>query len=184
MRIYFIRHTEADDDRRDSFGGISDDPLIQTGRDYAKTVGKLLSNMNIEVIYTSPYLRATQTAELINESLSVDVVEIYNLRERNSYGVLSGIEKERAKTLFTTIYRRVEQMKQKGTKPSNSVETLPSAEVYLELLLRAEDAFKQIFRESEIAGFKNVAIVTHGGFASAFFNDVLKKPIELEKESS
>ncbi|MFA5032771.1 MAG: histidine phosphatase family protein [bacterium] len=181
MKIYFIRHTEADDDRRDSYGGIADDPLIESGKKYARNVGQVLSTRNIEVVYTSPYIRARETAELINEALSVEVVEIYNLRERNSYGVLSGIEKSRAKTLFPPIYMRVQQMKENDTKPSESVETLPGAETYTEILLRAKDAFNQIYRESKLANFKRVAVVTHGGFAWAFFKDVVKIPKQLEK---
>ena len=100
MKIYFIRHTDADDDRRDSFGGIADDPLIQEGKEYAKKVGELLKNKDIDKIYTSPYLRAKQTAEILNNCINVGIIEIYNLRERNSYGVLSGIEKEKAKTFL------------------------------------------------------------------------------------
>lgn len=181
MKIYFIRHTEADDDRRGSYGGIADDPLIESGRKYARSAGQVLSNKGIEVIYTSPYRRARETAELINESIKVDVVEIYNLRERNSYGILSGIEKNRAKTLFPSIHQRVKQMKENGTKPSKSIETLPGAEIYLDLLLRARDVFNQIFRKGELAGFKCVAVVTHGGFAWAFFKDIIRIPKELEK---
>jgi broad specificity phosphatase PhoE len=181
MKIYLVRHTEADDDRRDSYGGIADDPLIESGRKYARSTGQVLSNKGIEVIYTSPYMRARETAELINESINVHVVEIYNLRERNSYGVLSGIEKNRSKALFPSIQMRVQQMKENGTKPSTSIETLPGAEIYLDLLLRAKDAFNQIFREGKLASFKCVAVVTHGGFAWAFFNDVVRIPTELEK---
>ena len=181
MRIYFIRHTEADDDRRDSYGGIANDPLIKSGREYAQKVGELLKSKGIEVIYTSPYVRAKETADIINKALNVDVIEIYNLRERNSYGVLSGIEKSKAKELFPQIAARVKKMKEEGTKPSKSSETLPGAEIYLDLLLRAQDAFKQIFRESHLKGFKTAVIVTHGGFAWAFFRDVINNPMDLEK---
>jgi broad specificity phosphatase PhoE len=109
------------------------------------------------------------------------VVEIYNLRERNTYGVLSGIEKDRAKELFPEIAERVKQMKKEGCKPTHSIETLPGAEVYLDLLLRAEDAFKQIFKECNLKGTKTAAVVTHGGFAWGFFRNVIEKPMELEK---
>lgn len=181
MKIYFLRHTEADDDRRDSYGGIANDPLIQSGREYAEKVGKLLSEKGIEVLYTSPYARAKETALLINENIGVEVAEIYNLRERNSYGVVSGIEKKIVEKLFPEIDKRIKQMKKEGTKPSKSVETLPGAEIYLNLLLRAKDAFKQIFRESQLKGFNTVALVTHGGFAYAFFKDVINTPLDLEK---
>lgn len=181
MKIYLIRHTEADDDRRNSFGGISDDPLIDSGREYARKTGEILHGKGIKCFFTSPYKRARETADLINETLNVNIVEIYGLRERNSYGVLSGVEKEIAKKLFPKIYERVQQMEKDGTKPSNSNETLPGAEIYLDLLLRAKDAFAQIFREGELMNYDCVAVVTHGGFSYALFKDVIKSPRDLEK---
>jgi broad specificity phosphatase PhoE len=181
MKIYYARHTDADDDRRDSFGGISDDALIQKGKDYAEKVGPILSKKGIDAIFSSPYLRAFETAEIINKSINVEIHKVYNLRERNSYGVLSGIEKSVAKKLFPSIVERITAMKSDGLKPSNSVETLPGAEIYLDLLLRAKDAFKTIFREAKILNADKVLIVTHGGFSSAFFKSVLGVDIELSK---
>jgi len=172
---------EADDDRRDSFGGITDDPLIDSGREYGKKVGELLKDKNIEAIYTSPYLRAKETAEIINKSINKEVVVIYNLRERSSYGVMSGVEKERAKTLFPAISARIQEMKQEGVKPSKTVESLPGAEIYLNLVLRAKDAFNQIFRESKLIGFKTIAVITHGGFSWAFFRNIMKIDKKLAK---
>lgn len=181
MKIYYARHTDADDDRRDSFGGISDDPLIEKGKEYAEKVGPILSKKGIKAIFSSPYLRAVETAKIINKSLNVEIFEIYNLRERNSYGVLSGIEKSVAKNLFPEIIDRIAAMKTDGLKPSNSVETLPGAEIYLDLILRAKDAFKTVFRESKIINADKVLIVTHGGFSSAFFKSILGEDIELNK---
>ena len=181
MKIYYARHTDADDDRRDSYGGISNDPLIDKGKDYARKVANVMADKKIDVIFSSPYQRAYETATIINEKVKAQVIEIYNLRERNSYGVLSGIDKVTAKNLFPEIVQRISEMKNDGLKPSNSYETLPGAEIYLDLLIRVKDAFNTIFRESNLMKAENVLIVTHGGFSSAFFKNILKEDIELEK---
>lgn len=181
MKIYYARHTDADDDRRDSYGGISNDPLIDKGRDYARRVANAMVDKKIDLIFSSPYQRAYETATIINEEVKTQVIEIYNLRERNSYGVLSGIDKVTAKNLFPEIVQRISDMKNDGLKPSNSYETLPGAEIYLDLLIRAKDAFNTIFRESKFLKAENIMIVTHGGFSSAFFKNILKEDIELEK---
>lgn len=181
MKIYYARHTDADDDRRDSYGGISNDPLIEKGREYAHKVSKLLVNCDIKIIFSSPYLRALETAEIINSSLNVEIVKLLNLRERNSYGVLSGIEKSNANLLFPEIVQRINDMKSDGLKPSNSYETLPGAEIYFDLIDRAKDSFNTILRESKMISAKSALVVTHGGFSSAFFKSILKKEIELEK---
>ncbi len=181
MKIYYLRHTDADDDRRDSFGGVCDDPLIDAGKNYAKKVAKILKHKNIALIYSSPYMRASETAEIISAELGVSVVEVFNLRERNSYGVVSGMEKDRAKVLFPDISDRILKMKSMGMKPSNSYESLPGSEIYLELVLRAKDSLNQIMRESRTLNYDSIAVVTHGGFSWAFFKDVLGIEMELEK---
>lgn len=181
MKIYYARHTDADDDRRDSYGGISNDPLIEKGKNYAHKVSKLLENSGIEIIFSSPYLRALETAEIINNSINVEIFQLLNLRERNSYGVLSGIKKTIAKELFPEVVQRISDMKANGLKPSNSYETLPGAEIYFDLIERAKDSFNTIFRESKMKKANSVLVVTHGGFSSAFFKSVLKKDIELKK---
>ncbi|MES2277891.1 MAG: histidine phosphatase family protein [Bacteroidota bacterium] len=181
MKIYYLRHTDADDDRRDSYGGVCDDPLVDDGRAYASKVANFLSGKNIGAIFTSPYLRAKETGEIIQKVISCPLVEVYNLRERNSYGVLSGIEQSRAKTLFPEIHLRILQMKKDGTKPSKSPETLPGAEIYLDLLLRASDAIRLVLREATLMKVDTVAVVTHGGFSWALFKDVLNQTVDLEK---
>lgn len=181
MKIYYARHTDADDDRRDSYGGISDDLLIDKGKDYARKVANVMESKKIDVIFSSPYQRAYETATIVNEKVKSQVINVYNLRERNSYGVLSGIDKVTAKNLFPEIVQRISEMKNDGLKPSNSYETLPGAEIYLDLLIRVKDAFHTIFRESDFLKAKTVMVVTHGGFSSAFFKNILKKDIELEK---
>ncbi len=181
MKIYYARHTDADDDRRDSYGGISNDPLIDKGIDYARKVANIMVDKKVDVIFSSPYLRAHETATIINEKVKTQVIEVYNLRERNSYGVLSGIDKVTAKKLFPEIVQRIADMKNDGLKPSNSYETLPGAETYLDLLIRAKDAFNTIFRESKFLKAEKAMVVTHGGFSSAFFKNILKKDMELEK---
>lgn len=44
----------------------------------------------------SPYKRAYQTANILNRKLNVDVEVIDNIRECNSYGILSGVNKEKS----------------------------------------------------------------------------------------
>jgi broad specificity phosphatase PhoE len=94
---------------------------------------------------------------------------------------LSGIDKVTAKNLFPEIVQRISEMKNDGLKPSNSYETLPGAEIYLDLLIRAKDAFNTIFREAKFLNAEKVMVITHGGFSSAFFKNILKEDIELEK---
>jgi len=113
--------------------------------------------------------------------LKVKIIKIFNLRERNSYGVLSGIEKAKAEILFPDIHKRIEEMKVIGLKPSTSVETLPGAEIYLDLILRIKDSFNQILLINTLNNYNKSVVVTHGGVIWTFLNDILKLQIELAR---
>ena len=60
MRLYLIRHAEA-------APGDPDDlrPLTPTGREVARGLGQELAGEGIEVVLSSPLLRARETAELV-----------------------------------------------------------------------------------------------------------------------
>lgn len=69
MKLYFIRHGKA------GFNAASDEarPLTATGIEQAKNNGAVLKAMGIRPakIYSSPRLRARQTAEYIGEALGL-----------------------------------------------------------------------------------------------------------------
>lgn len=61
MKIYFLRHAEAEDGADDAARR-----LTEKGRDQSKAMGKFLaaSGVVFDAAYTSPLVRAVQTAEL------------------------------------------------------------------------------------------------------------------------
>jgi len=191
MKIYLVRHTDAEDDLYDTYGGVSDDPLIDKGIEYAKQVAQELKDSGIQIIFTSPHKRAKQTADILAEAINVEVIEKYNLRERNSYGVISGLTKEKVQKLMPHIFERIKEMKERGEKASKTIETLPGGEVYLDLIQRIKAVFKDMIRESKSKNLEKIAVVSHGGFTWALFNSVFnvdKKPkkgevIQLEGDS-
>lgn len=62
MKLYFLRHAEAAD-------GIPDDirPLTKKGHDQAAALGSFLADQGIrfDAAYTSPLVRAVETAEIV-----------------------------------------------------------------------------------------------------------------------
>ena len=58
-----------------------DPPLAQEGRLQAIETGRFLSNQNVQLIYSSPFLRCIQTAGLIANILKVPVRVEYGLSE-------------------------------------------------------------------------------------------------------
>ena len=66
MRIYLVRHGETEWNRVRRFQGRrSDLPLNSTGRKQVRALAEALKNKAFTAIYTSPLIRALETARLI-----------------------------------------------------------------------------------------------------------------------
>jgi broad specificity phosphatase PhoE len=72
--LYLIRHGETDWNILGRYQGQADPPLNNQGLAQSKTLAESLRNENIDIIYTSPLMRARQTAEIISNRLGVDLV--------------------------------------------------------------------------------------------------------------
>ena len=81
MKLLVIRHAIAQD--REDFDGTNDDlrPLTEKGIKEFEKVAKFYKKIfKIEKIYSSPLLRAAQTAEILNERYKVDIQILKELR--------------------------------------------------------------------------------------------------------
>src|SRR5450755_291965 len=103
MKIFLLRHGESFDDVEDCYGGIADFALTDSGRETAAELAKNLANSGIQILYSSPYKRADETTTIVGRALGCEMKTVYDLRERNSYGVLSGVNKAKAKEIFSHI---------------------------------------------------------------------------------
>ncbi|PLX52602.1 MAG: histidine phosphatase family protein, partial [Desulfobacteraceae bacterium] len=65
MRIYLVRHGETEWNRIQRFQGRSNLPLNQEGKKQVRALALALKNKPLMAIYTSPLLRALETARLI-----------------------------------------------------------------------------------------------------------------------
>ena len=111
MKIYLIRHGETTGDIEDRFGGDYDDHLTEKGRQQSQDLANKLQNKNIEIIYASPKMRARETADEIAKSLSIPVEIRENLKERNNYGVLTGMTKSEAKEKHPVEFEKISKDK-------------------------------------------------------------------------
>jgi broad specificity phosphatase PhoE len=169
MKIYLVRHGEAQDDIDGAYGGVADHPLTPRGEEQAREVGLSLDAQDITRIYTSPLRRAATTASIVAEVLGVtDKVRIVDdLRERNSYGVLSGIPKAKAWELFPLI------LKPGQSRSGYDKTPLLGAEDFDEFLARVGSAFTEVLDEAAKDGLRSIALVSHGTFLKALVTEYL-----------
>lgn len=100
MKIFLVRHGETTGDIEDRYGGDYDDPLTEKDKEQSKSLASKLKNKDIEIIYHSSRIRATETAKILSETLKIEIKSIRALRERNNYGVLTGLTRKEAKEKF------------------------------------------------------------------------------------
>lgn len=174
MKIYLIRHSESIDDIENCYGGIADFELTENGKNKVKERRKEIDNYGIEKIYTSPYKRAYQTAKILNENIKVELKVVEDIRELNSHGILSGVNKELAKDIFSYVFEK-EEYKNTGYYFGK---TFLGGENIQEFDNRVNKAIQFIIKDSE--GLSSIAIVTHGGVHRSIFKNILNVNKKIE----
>jgi broad specificity phosphatase PhoE len=159
MKIYLIRHGETTGDVEDRYGGDYDDHLTSKGKDQAKKLAEKIKDFGIERIFTSPRIRAKETSEILKDKLGVEVQLLEDIRERNHYGVLTGMVKSEAKRKYPKLAKMVDDYR-------NTVE---GGEDYESFQKRVKKTLEQVYK-SEL---NTVAIVTHGGPVRMIFREIL-----------
>lgn len=94
--FYCVRHGKTLYNQQRIFqGGLTDSPLLPEGREGARKVGQLLTDVPFSKVLVSPQNRAQDTAKLILEqhTQSLDITTIDDLREM-SFGIWEGQPEE------------------------------------------------------------------------------------------
>ncbi len=89
MYLYLIRHGETDWNTVRRLQGGSDIPLNEKGVQLAQITGEAMRDISFHRAFTSPLIRAKETARIIMGDRPVPVTEDERLREI-SFGVLEG----------------------------------------------------------------------------------------------
>ncbi len=164
MKIYLVRHGQTTGDIEDRYGGDYDDELTEKGALGAKELAGMLVGKGIKTIYSSPRKRALTTAQIIGEKIKAPVKIVDNLRERNNYGVLTGLTKSEAALKFPFDVKELE------TGVNHKVKLSERFDAFKERVL---GAFRTIVNDSE----EDIAIVTHAGPIRRIVEEHIKKKI-------
>lgn len=78
--LYFIRHSEPDFSEPDNYKR----KLTVSGEIQAQRLSEIFNDINVDGVYSSPYLRAIKTVEPIAKSKSLNVQLLDQFRERKS----------------------------------------------------------------------------------------------------
>ena len=144
---WLMRHGQAESnpDSRISFKHEAEDGLTDLGREEVMSTAKTLVDKKIDLIITSPFRRAVETAEILAQELGVSIERADGLREIN-VGVLDGQSWSDYEKTLPTIKDKMERAPEGG-------ETVTEMQSRVMVVL--------FDLEKKYAG-KNILIVSHG----------------------
>jgi broad specificity phosphatase PhoE len=102
--VFLVRHGQTALNARGRFRGRRDPPLDERGRLEAEDVARRLGD-DLEAVFTSPLLRAAQTAEHIARAARVGVITLPQLVDAD-YGSWEGMTQDEARAADPDAYDR------------------------------------------------------------------------------
>jgi broad specificity phosphatase PhoE len=163
MKILFLRHGESVDDIENRYGGWSDYPLTPKGEKQILTstekVRKL--NENFQIILTSPLQRAVGAAQILSKGLGIPFEVFEFIKERNSYGILSGMNKEEAFAKYPEIVKKL-----------NKGKYIYGSERYEDLVERVKKSIELLKKDG-----RDMIVVSHGNFLKCIFKEVVGRKL-------
>lgn len=158
MEIYIVRHGETIWNKQRLLQGSADIELNEKGRELAQITCDNMKNIHFDKIYSSPLVRAYETACIIKGDRELEVIKDDRLRELN-FGINEGhnsIEmQEDENNPFRFFFRQPELY-----TPAEGGETLEH------ICERAKDFLINVI-EPQLGEVERVMIVAHGAMNKA-----------------
>ena len=148
--VYVIRHGETDFNRDGRLQGHMPVPLNQNGQIQAEALGLYLKQHEIDVIYSSPLLRARQTADIISQVTQAAVCDDPRFGEI-AFGDFEGLTHSEIEAKFGDEYRM--------WRTGDMSYTVPNGESRRSVQKRMTDGWAEMIEQSS---HKRIAIVSHG----------------------
>ncbi len=155
--FYIFRHGETDINKQKRWQGSGTDvDLNETGRAQAACLFDKLKDKKLEIIYSSPLIRAYHTAQIAAKPLGIEVVKFPDLRECH-YGVAEGMT-------FDDVNRLYKEVGEAVFNPGQDKLDVrfPQGESIGEVRERVLAAMRTIAGE----GYRRVGLAVHGGTMS------------------
>ncbi len=160
MKLYIIRHGQTDWNIAKKIQGRQDIPLNGRGRYQAGCLKKAMEDRPVTAVFSSPQIRAMETAKAVASSSGSVVIPVKDLMEIN-YGSWEGKTEEELLQEDRALYE---------AWWSHPAETAPpGGESISQVNERCQQAWKEI--KPQLTG--DAAIVAHGGLLAHFMEQLL-----------
>jgi probable phosphoglycerate mutase len=165
--LYIIRHGKTDWNLKHKLQGKTDIPLNDMGREMAREAGERYKDINFDVCFCSPLVRARETAELLLQGRNIPVIIDERLTEMG-FGIYEGTENvfEKPECPVRELFFNPAEY-----KPVGGAESLES------LISRTGEFLNEKVWPLTDEG-RDVLIVGHGAMNSAIIGQIRNTPLE------
>ncbi len=169
MNIYLVRHGETEWNHEHKIQGRSDIPLNEYGRELAKKTAEGLKDIPFDYVFSSPLIRARETAKIITGNRPVSIETDDRLMEM-SFGDEEGQDIIKMKEDKTNpMYNFLKEPKYFNAPPHGE----SFQQVYHRSNEFMQDRIIPLEKRSN-----NILIVAHGALNRTIINPILNIPIE------
>lgn len=175
VEALLVRHGQSTANLEGVWQGRLDYPLSEAGRDQALRAGRCLTGVQPAGIYTSPLLRASESAGIIAAEIgypSGRIRQHADLTERGG-GLLEGYAWDDFETRYPDRARRFFEL------PDDERWEYLGAESTADALMRLRRALEKVRNRHEPG--EVVVVVSHGGLLGSFFLDHLGPEVPGER---
>lgn len=173
MRIYLVRHGESlGNVDRSVHERMADHaiPLSDRGRQQAVDVGRWLDWQSASWstpcrIWTSPYRRARETAELLGMGLACDGPRDHVLLAEQQFGLFDGVPDDELPLRFPAEHAHYAKHE---AFEGRFWARMPLGESRFDVAVRVHQAFGTFHRDADRHGIKTIVVVCHGVTMRAF----------------
>ena len=168
MKVYLIRHGETDWNSVRKLQGQTDIRLNDYGIELAKLTAEGLKDVDFDLIYSSPLIRAVETAQIIKGDRELEIHTDDRIKEIN-FGECEGIIIPRRKDgPINPIWQF--EFDTEHYIPAEGGET------FAQMFERTSDFFDNVIMPLE-GRYNNVMIVGHGCMNRTILNRILGTPL-------
>ena len=157
-KLYCVRHGQSEKNVNNIYDPTGNEPLTELGKKQAESLAERFLHIELDVIYSSKFLRAKQTAEVISKTTNTPHITLDFVHEYQKYNdaIHAGKDKkgDEIKAFMQELYKAWEE---------GNLDFDKSNETPREYLSRL-DKFAELLENSEQ---ENILLVSHEGFIRA-----------------
>ena len=165
LKLILVRHGETQLNRDGRIQGIGGAPLNEEGRGQAQAAARALKRDLPFVLYTSPVIRALETARIISGSLNLPLEPLDGLQEADA-GELEGLTGTEMRLRYPNFMRRWDK--------DSATAQMPGGEAMVDV---QERAWRAVGKLSKSHSEGSVVAVSHNFTIQSIICTVLNIPL-------